>query len=105
MLSLSEKFFRQAAIGIYKEEMFVNPFLLNAKGHPDGFLSLFSSLRSLQIDRFIDRLTVGHRPAASFFHIQIHKWIHPFVSLFRPLHAASVGIQQADDIIGIDPDF
>ena len=31
--------------------------LLNAKGHPDGFLSLFSSLRNLRLDWFFDTQT------------------------------------------------
>ena len=31
--------------------------LLNAKGHPDGFLSLFSSLRNLRLIRFFDTQT------------------------------------------------
>ena len=55
-LSLSKKYFRQAVPGIYKREKFVNPFLLDAKGHPDGFLSLFSSLRNLRIYRFAGSL-------------------------------------------------
>ena len=30
--------------------------LLNAKGHPDGFLSHFSSLRNFQLGKFFDSL-------------------------------------------------
>ena len=39
----------------------------NAKGHPDGFLSHFSSLRNFRLDRFFDSLRTAGRPSSALF--------------------------------------
>ena len=50
--------------------------LFDAKGHPDGFLSHFSSLRNLRLARFFDSLSPAHSSRASF-PIPIAEKIHP----------------------------